>query len=385
MSTNNKSHIEKITLKSNNLSLIEITLENDFHNLVRNMMNAIQNENLELMSELGQLYSKLIEERINKMYERFLISDIDRYLRIDDIKIPYQRKIKQLSESIRLQINRIFTKYLHTYLFCNSIKKILSLSDLISNHDYKIPNYIQNNVLPLGFISELNKLTEMYLSYNILNRKGKKIFREHGSLHNKIIFEQKCNLPDFDKKNFSKTNAIPTSGERQVICALEKIEINNNFHYYYKFRPMNCKYIGQLEFDFFCVKIHNDRIYLFVIEFDGSQHRKEIKYFKDYTENHIRDIMKQYYLYQMNIHLLRLEKTNNIYIEINQFIKSIIKTNKCLVINPIVPEKEKFNNESINFGLKHYYDYYSVNQNNHFKTVNGVVEIDDDDFDSSGE
>ena len=95
-----------------------------------------------------------------------------------------------------------------------------------------------------------------------------------------------------------------TEGERYSV--IEKIPINFSSDYIY---------------DFFGQIIQKDRLILFVIEYKD-----------DVTEE---DIMKQHILFQMNVHLLRLNKKSNIAIEIKNFIKKIRKSNEYVIMNKI--------------------------------------------------
>jgi hypothetical protein len=50
---------------------------------------------------------------------------------------------------------------------------------------------------------------------------------------------------------------------------------------------------------------------LFVIEFDGEQHFSDNQFY-NFKNSHINDIIKQYYLEEMNIHLLRISDVDDI-------------------------------------------------------------------------
>jgi hypothetical protein len=75
----------------------------------------------------------------------------------------------------------------------------------------------------------------------------------------------------------------------------------------------------------------------FVILYDDDSH------FNQLNKNiHTEDILKQYYLFQMNIHLLRLNKQSNIKEEIITFFRKIIKVNDYIAMNTIIPEGPLF-------------------------------------------
>jgi hypothetical protein len=109
--------------------------------------------------------------------------------------------------------------------------------------------------------------------------------------------------------------------------------------------------IGDYVYNFFGLYADEHRMRLFVITFDDATHfnRKS----DEFSIIHTNDIMMQFQLHCMDIHLLRLNKNSDIREETMTFLNSIIKTNTYIVMNCIKPIKKLFdtsdNSQVINF------------------------------------
>lgn len=114
------------------------------------------------------------------------------------------------------------------------------------------------------------------------------------------------------------------------------------------------KFINALEFDFYCVSIHNNRIINWVIEVDGDHHiNQESFYFS--SSKHRSDILKQYYLSIMGVHFLRLPIDQINYDTINIFYNKIINSDIFIIENPIIPINSYFDFTTENQTVDKYY------------------------------
>ena len=112
-----------------------------------------------------------------------------------------------------------------------------------------------------------------------------------------------------------------------------------------------------MEYDFYCILLFNGYIYQFVIEFDGGFHLNTKCKISDFCIYHKHDILKQYYLFQRSIHLLRLNDKNNNIDQILKFINKIVGSSEYIIVNRIEPIEEYFQDKSVHSGLKKFYDY----------------------------
>lgn len=158
----------------------------------------------------------------------------------------------------------------------------------------------------------------------------------------------------------------PSLGEQQVMKILDKFTCNNNIMYIYSFRFPFCINVFPLEIDFFGVIRHKHHIFYWAIEYDGDQHYNEENSFFKYENIHRNDVLRQYYLSQMGIHLLRITtKTGNIKKEIATFFETISTTDKYVICNQIVPNKKYFtckqDHRGLSFFNKYYDDHIQIN------------------------
>jgi len=159
---------------------------------------------------------------------------------------------------------------------------------------------------------------------------------------------------------------ISSFGEQTTLDNLSHLSDHFNIVYFYKFRLPYCKDKLPLEFDFFCFLFYDSSVYPFVIEFDGAFHSNDtLDTFEIY---HVHDILKQYYLSQLSVHILRINTINNNITTLENFINKMINNhnNKYISVNSIKPISKYFQNKSIHKGLKFFNDYCS----NQFKLLN---------------
>jgi hypothetical protein len=155
----------------------------------------------------------------------------------------------------------------------------------------------------------------------------------------------------FHKYNHREGTKNPSKGETLVMNFLDKMAKKYKLYYFYLYRWHFCKDKNALEYDFYCVMIYENRIFQWVIEFDGDQHFRNISRF-NFVITHKHDILKQYYLAELNIHLLRLNKQSDINKSIVDFVNQILVSDKYVIVNKINPIQKLFKDESEHDGLK---------------------------------
>lgn len=170
-----------------------------------------------------------------------------------------------------------------------------------------------NNLLDtlLSFSTEYAKYLDMVNKYT--NIVGKKL-----SMPNVKYLPIYADLGDAEKRIIKILESLKQKYQMDYVYkwdfVVNGIRSNNRQKY-----PIN--YSNDFVYDFFGQIIYDGKLILFVIE-----------YCDDVTEQ---DIMKQHVLFQMNVHLLRLDKKSNILSEIKDFIKKIIATEKYVMCNGI--------------------------------------------------
>jgi hypothetical protein len=103
-----------------------------------------------------------------------------------------------------------------------------------------------------------------------------------------------------------------SNGEKKILTFLETQKIQ--YHVEKTFE--NCVYKRNLRFDFYIPEVNC------LIEYDGMQHFKDIKYFSNFEKLRIKDIIKNKFCLENNIPLLRIAYTD--YKFISTLIKSFI-------------------------------------------------------------
>lgn len=229
------------------------------------------------------------------------------------------------------------------YFFNKLIHPVLSLHDLTNIKKYR------KNVLPV--------LLDSFQKENIVENL-QSLWKDESKLYNTYSALRKkyklCRKYYFDNYKILKGSANHPLGagkssdaeEITLNCLHELIKKFQMFYFHsHKFYFCRNHIFFLLEFDFYCIMIYNDRLIQFVIEIDGIQHKtngfcKNKNH--DFNSQNVRDIMKQYYLSQLNIHLLRISDFQNISEQINVFIVSIITTTKYIIANPISIQENFF-------------------------------------------
>lgn len=125
--------------------------------------------------------------------------------------------------------------------------------------------------------------------------------------------------------------------------------------------------------DFFCCMLYKHQLHLFVIEYDSNSHH-DVKS-ENFIKIHLNDLLKQHYLFQMNIHLLRLNKDSDIKKEIKNFIKEVIEGSNYVISGQIEP-MFKFRKPICGEYLKTFNTDYAYNHNIYLKIAARSKNID---------
>ena len=288
-----------------------------------------------------------------------------------------RKKIKMLEYKHNELYELLMNKILNNHLFKYPTSAVNSLADLLIEKQPK-PNVY------LGIIS--NPISGYNEAYNKLAAARKQYWSDHKryyKLKNRIAtILQKIlnNVNDNDKRHLLTTTfsdlitkykycsgtKMPSTGESLVINFLDKLccsyQKQYTFFYFYSYRWPFCRDKMPLEYDFYCflTSYKSHGTFQFVIEVDGDQHLEENDMHL-FNYIHVHDIMKQHYLYEMNIHLLRLNNGNDIENSIVNFINTMLTSSTYLSVNEIEPIEELFGSRAKHAGL--------ISFNNHHKEM----------------
>jgi hypothetical protein len=229
---------------------------------------------------------------------------------------------------------------------------ILLMYSCLSTIDYYNSTNIKNTINNLNFVSLINEIKEIIINKKNLSDVSNKSTNIGAQMRNTLYMYS--TLPEtmqfYEKfKPYSceslkqRKKKLPTKPEQHIEDILNFYIANNSadkiFFYkqYDKSENLYSIYNGyKLEFDFFGFIIHNNKIFEWCIEFDGYQHfvRKN-HYGSKFNEIYTNDLYKDYFLFENNIHLLRIPYTINIsHFKkiIDSFFNSIINDAKYLHI-----------------------------------------------------
>ena len=142
-----------------------------------------------------------------------------------------------------------------------------------------------------------------------------------------LEYQKHCNIAK-KKYNSDPELYLPmilklTKSKLSVIKILNKLSEKFDFSYVRDF-IFNEKF----KYDFYCILFYKGNLLQFVIQFD----RKD--------ESDINVLIEQYYLFQMNVHLLRLNGKSNIFSEIKGFWKEITKGHTYVIRNGFAVKKK---------------------------------------------
>lgn len=285
-----------------------------------------------------------------------------------------QKKIREHSVYCNSYFDRIF-KMIDIY--DKEIDNACCLNDLLLQKYYDKPNKIIYGRILLNSVKSYNeyyvKIAEYWKSYWVVHKKYCKMNNEMRSKIINIIqnlndIEKKqrlmrmCNII-FKKQVYSEGFKKPSIGETLVMKSLDALAKKYSLYYFKEYEWELCRDKKRLRYDFYCIMIYGDRFLHWVIEFDGDQHfDNDISIF-NFKYTHIHDILKQYYLVQMNIPLLRLNNNSAIGESIVKFMNQVIESDKYVRVNPIIPIKEYFTSKDLHGGLNYFYTMVNKKKN----------------------
>jgi len=254
---------------------------------------------------------------LNKQYEDYL----------DEKKIYLNEKI-----IVEYLFNKPFTKI--TTLKALSLLDYRSAAKIV-RLNVSDPNYISKNLILMA---------ELQRRYSKANYTYEQLINKKNTPANKNIL----------KFNYLPTIMELSTNEVAIMKVLDSInqDKKDRLLYVYKWNFLvegehtsltstpTVNYEQPFVYDFYGCTMSRNQLVQFVILYDDDTHfDKNDEQFVDVHQN---DIMKQYMLSQMNIHLLRLSEKSNIKKEINTFIRQIKNTTEYVLTNGIVPIAKLF-------------------------------------------
>lgn len=299
---------------------------------------------------------------------------------LEDIEIigTYSGKLKSLDEEIKKIMGSWMNKsvsFFNYYLFKQFINKDYtvkceSVDQLISNEYYDKKIYpIESNkylreqvVLYKTRYDELKNLRKEYwrlrkIYGQTLERVTDRTTKMLECIEDEYERNRMTLIRDYSIRSikYSEGTKLPSSGEAKVLKILDMVSKQYDFYYIYMQRWHFCRDANPLEYDFYCMLFYDGYFYHWVIEFDGDQHYKETGYY-NHVDDHRRDILKQYYLAELNVHLLRIRESSfdETFEKIESFMNSVIKTDKYLSVGRIAPIKKYFESDKCIPGLEHF-------------------------------
>lgn len=310
-------------------------------------------------------------------------------------KIVTLRKKRKLYEDIHKEFfdNNILKDY-SAYYFFNQCPKMYSWHDLLKIK-YDKPAIIYPSIINYSnklisryhknYISMMDIRREYWIYYKryckINNSLLEKSVKEVNKITNNVMRIRLSSVAKnvFQKIKYSPGTKFPSSGEIIVKRFLDKIAIKYDFYYFYQYRWDFCRDKLPLEFDFYCFLIYEGKVIQFVIEYDGDQHYDNLSMF-DYEYIHRHDILKQYYLFQMNIHLLRINNGHNVNKTIVNFINEVLTSKRYVIHNPITPISHLFQDMNKHDGLADFNKYYKkmyspINKLRKIKSIKAVTNL----------
>lgn len=277
-------------------------------------------------------------------------------------KLVYYHDIIGCSMKLRSEIitthyefNRLSTLLLdmeciRKYLF--SFRKPLSYSLLELKNDIWFNNIHHIELKKKEMKKVVNKLDKIYELYGTLHYAY--------YVHYRIIAYareiSKENLKCFSGNNNARGYDLISGNELKVMNILAELRKSYKMWFFYKHKWSFCRNKCVLEYDFYGILIHENDMIHFVIEYDGDYHFKTNEESK---KLHICDIIKQYYLRRMGIHLLRLNKKSNIELSIDVFFEKLIRDLLYVSIGALTLRPKMFNDNSVHMGLKYFAKIYT--------------------------
>jgi hypothetical protein len=236
------------------------------------------------------------------------------------------------------------------YLFNKPLMKI----EKWTNRDDVIRNVFMSNSDSVKLTLNLFTIMELYRQYQ----------DTYDSYHNNKSINVK------PKRNLLWKKL--SVNERYIFRLLYKLEDKYKISFMFKWsfqqegdhtstmKAATVNFDGDLEYDFYVIMIYDNRLIQFVIEYDKSD------------DDRSNDSFKEYCLFQMNIHLLRLNNKSNIKKEIVNFIRTIRSTKTYVTKNCIEREMIDVSDEV----LEQFESDYKYNHVIYLKNPMSKIDLD---------
>lgn len=166
-----------------------------------------------------------------------------------------------------------------------------------------------------------------------------------------------------------------SSGEKKIIDQLNKLRKKYQLYYFYKHKWPFCCNQQKLEYDFYCIVVHDNKLIQFAIEYDGVLHFEPIFGQDSYEMHHKRDIIKQYYLFQMRVHLIRFNTNKSDFNLLDKFIFKLIGTTTYVRVNSIKFDQRIQPDNKVHSGLSFFYTFFKKQSD-----ALGHINVSDDDI-----
>ncbi len=279
------------------------------------------------------------------------------------------------------------------YLFNKPLVKISTVNDLLLVVDDSSVNLVRlerNDSMQLdSHLLPMNKyLTDYSDTYDSYKKYIKFYEQQHNKPFNKLL---KINyLPLMSDLNLYEKSIV------EILGRINKV-MEDKFNYTYKWNFMvegehtslmklpTVNYQQSFVYDFYGITMWHSQLVHFVILFDDDSHFDSS--FDNFEKIHGDDILKQHILFQMNVHLLRLNARSDLKVEILSFVKQIRSSTKYISKGKIKPIARLFQSSKLNKKfikeLSLFKQDYEHNHKIYLKTPakkNLNYDSDDDDF-----
>lgn len=258
------------------------------------------------------------------------------------------------------------------YLFNKPIGHFDCLKDLISDYDCTVKRIYLNN-------KDIDTISTRTLTMmNLLVDYSKKM-------------DKYTNLKNLSKVNYFRTISSLSPKEQDIMDIIYDLPYQMNFIYKWSFniegkhnsvmKVPSVNFDQEIKCDFLCFLIHNNKLIIFAIQYDKDDKKTVAR------NIYLNDMFKQYCLFQMNVHLLRLNRTHDFKKEIRYFVKKVINTNDYQIRHGMKPDLEILDNDK---EIKNLLTFKKDYQYNHIaylkipcqKNYNDI-QIDDDTIDTT--
>ena len=330
-----------------------------YKNFNKKAFSGLQNEFINLNNEVMKKYNFALEEIRNRFsYFSACMEDTPLAAYFSESGIKCLENIADVFQFVNEKFDdpNVGTSFGSIKLCSSGLKNIIRLCDFYFNaiQTYtEVMDGLRPDVLKLREILNilfLTNFTDPDINSNSLNYLSSSFFKRQVSFGAKEVMHY---LEKIRSRKSVKTNDI------------------KHFYVFREYRWRFCRNKKCLVSDFLCLLItqYNELI-VFSIEVDGLQHDFYNKnwFNGDYEKAmiHVRDILKQYFLRVMNVHLLRLKyqkpkDTEHFPKKIKEFILKLLASKTYLCenkINPVISDNDECSvirtlNDKIKKGINH--------------------------------